>query len=81
MAELKGPKTPCMICEKAILYLWPAHNATNLNNAVDVSIAGYYGSDFDTMRYTGIICDYCLDTLIQRNKVEYIKSIYQDEKD
>ena len=70
-----------MICEKAILYLWPAHNATNLNNAVDVSIAGYYGSDFDTMRYTGIICDYCLDTLIQRNKVEYIKSIYQDEKD
>lgn len=81
MVELKGPKTPCMICEKAILYLWPAHNATNLNNAVDVSIAGYYGSDFDTMRYTGIICDYCLDTLIQRNKVEYIKSIYQDEKD
>ena len=81
MAELKGPKTPCMICEKAILYLWPAHNATNLNNAVDVSIAGYYGSDFDTMRYTGIICDYCLDTLIQRNKVEYIKSIYQNEKD
>ena len=81
MTELKGPKTPCMICEKAILYLWPAHNATNLNNAVDVSIAGYYGSDFDTMRYTGIICDYCLDTLIQRNKVEYIKSIYQDEKD
>ena len=70
-----------MICERAILYLWPAHNATNLNNAVDVSIAGYYGSDFDTMRYTGIICDYCLDTLIQRNKVEYIKSIYQDEKD
>ena len=81
MAEIKGPKTPCMICERAILYLWPAHNATNLNNAVDVSIAGYYGSDFDTMRYTGIICDYCLDTLIQRNKVEYIKSIYQDEKD
>ena len=81
MTELKGPKTPCMICEKAILYLWPAHNATNLNNAVDVSIAGYYGSDFDTMRYTGIICDYCLDTLIQRNKVEYIKSIYQNEKD
>ena len=70
-----------MICERAILYLWPAHNATNLNNAVDVSIAGYYGSDFDTMRYTGIICDYCLDTLIQRNKVEYIKSIYEDEKD
>ena len=81
MAEIKGPKTPCMICERAILYLWPAHNATNLNNAVDVSIAGYYGSDFDTMRYTGIICDYCLDTLIQRNKVEYIKSIYEDEKD
>lgn len=81
MAELKGPKTPCMICEKAILYLWPAHNATNLNNAVDVSIAGYYGSDFDTMRYTGIICDNCLDSLIQRNKVEYIKSIYQNEKD
>jgi len=81
MEQLKGPNTPCMICEKAILYLWPQHDATNLNNAVDVSIAGYYGSDFDTMRYSGIICDHCLDTLIQRNKVEYIKSIYQDEKD
>lgn len=70
-----------MICEKAILYLWPQRDATNLSNAVDVSIAGYYGSDFDTMRYTGIICDNCLDKLIQRNKIEYIKPIYEHEKD
>ena len=81
MAEIKGPKTPCIICEKAILYLWPERGSSNLNNAVDIHISGHYGSSFDTMRYSGIICDDCLDTLIQRNKIEFIKSIYHTEKD
>lgn len=75
-----APATPCLICEKAIMYLWPEHILedggvpSNLNNAVEVEIVGAYGSSFDTNIYHAIICDECLDKAIQRRRVTFIKS-------
>lgn len=65
--------TPCLICEKAVVYLWEEH--TNLNNAVDVKIYGSYGSMFDTNEYQAIICDDCMDKLIQSKRVTFIGSM------
>lgn len=64
--------TPCLVCEKAVVYLWPEH--TNLNGAVDVKIYGSYGSVFDTNEYIAVICDDCLDKLVQSKRVTFIGS-------
>lgn len=72
--------TPCLICEKAVVYLWPdqkfddGQQITNLNDAVDVRIVGNYGSRFDTNIYEAIICDDCMDKLIQSKRVTFIES-------
>jgi len=76
----KAPDTPCLICERAIMYLWPditfdnGQQCTNLNNAVDLDITGGYGSRFDLNIYHAIICDDCLDKAIQRRRVTFVKS-------
>lgn len=70
--------TPCLICERAIAYLWPDQTLedgkplTNLNNATDFRIVGSYGSSFDTNIYEAIICDDCLDKAIQSKRVSYV---------
>lgn len=72
--------TPCLICEKAVVYLWPdqrlenGEGVTNLNDAVDVQIVGNYGSRFDTSIYEAIICDDCMDKLIQSKRVTFVRS-------
>lgn len=77
---MNAPETPCLICERAILYLWPdvkfddGKQCTNLNDAVDVTIIGGYGSGFDTNVYHAIICDDCLDIAIQRRRVTFSHS-------
>lgn len=68
--------TPCLICEKAVMYLWENENAgtsSNLNGAADVSIIAWYGSQFDMNEYAAIICDDCLDKSIQKRRVRFIK--------
>lgn len=70
--------TPCLICEKAIVYLWndPAsvkESTTNLNGASDVTIFASYGSVFDCNEYHGVICDDCLDRLVQSKRLRFIK--------
>jgi hypothetical protein len=72
----RPPLTPCLICEKAVLYLWPeelAGSATNLDGASDIRIIASYGSVFDMNEYQAIICDECLDKAIQRNRVLFVK--------
>lgn len=59
--------TPCMLCEKAIVYYAPL--TKTLNSASYINIHSKYGSIFEGHQYTGIICDDCLDHLIQSNKV------------
>lgn len=72
--------TPCLICEKAVIYLWPdatfddGQQITNLNDAVDVKIVGNYGSRFDTSIYEAIICDDCMDKAIQSKRVTFVRS-------
>jgi hypothetical protein len=75
---MRPPLTPCLICEKAVVYLWSKDviagaDATNLNNASDVRILAWYGSIFDCNEYHAVICDDCLDKAIQRNRVSFVK--------
>lgn len=68
--------TPCIICEKAVMYLWnneTANEATNLDGASNVAIIAWYGSNFDMNEYHAIICDQCLDAAIQSKRVRFIK--------
>ena len=68
--------TPCIICEKAILYLWTkeqADEATNLDSACDVTIFASYGSIFDCNEYAGAICDDCIDKLVQSRRLRFVK--------
>jgi hypothetical protein len=69
--------TPCLICEKAVIYLWTeeqAGDATNLNDAVDFEITGSYGSRFDTNIYHAVMCDDCLEEAIQKRRVSFVRS-------
>lgn len=78
MAE-RPPLTPCLICEKAVIYLWTqeqAGDATNLDSACDIDIMGSYGSDYDTCLYRANICDECMDKAIQSKRVTYISSAF-----
>lgn len=59
--------TPCIICEKAVIYYAPL--TKTLDSASSIIIDSKYGSNFESHQYTGIICDDCLDHLIQSNKV------------
>lgn len=68
--------TPCIICEKAVIYLWPeelAGDATNLDYAANVTIFASYGSIFDMNEYAGIICDDCIDRLVQSRRLRFVK--------
>lgn len=68
--------TPCLICEKAVIYMWPkelAGGTTNLDGASDITIIASYGSMFDMNEYAAIICDECLDAAIQSRKVRFIQ--------
>jgi len=62
--------TPCIICEKAVMYLWE-NDATNLNGGVDITLSAHYGSEFDTSKFAGIVCDECLDRLIQSKRLRF----------
>jgi hypothetical protein len=69
----RPPLIPCLICEKAVIYLWPElEKPTNLNSACDVYIQGDYGSNFDMLKYEAIICDECLDKAIQSKRVRFV---------
>lgn len=73
---MKQNLTPCLICEKAVIYLWKELvdiEAENLDGAVYMNLIAGYGSIFDMNEYQAIICDDCLDKAIQRNKVLFVK--------
>jgi hypothetical protein len=73
---MRPPLTPCLICEKAVVYLWSkdqSERSTNLNNASDVKITAWYGSSFDMNEYKAVICDDCLDEAIQKRRVAFVK--------
>jgi len=69
--------TPCIICEKAVVYLWNNDTSTNLNAATNVKIQGFYGSDFDTVEFAGIMCDECLDKLVQSRRLTLTQYHYE----
>ena len=73
---MKQNLTPCLVCEKAVIYLWKELvdiEAENLDGAVYINLIAGYGSIFDMNEYQAIICDDCLDKAIQRNKVLFVK--------
>ena len=75
-SEYKPDLTPCIVCEKAVMYLWTdeqSPKATNLDGASDVRIVAWYGSMFDCNEYSAIICDECLDKMIQSRQVKFIR--------
>ena len=75
---MRNELTPCLICEKAVLYLWrediiEGDPPTNLDYAANVTIFASFGSIFDMNEYQAIICDDCLDKAVQRNRVLFVK--------
>jgi hypothetical protein len=73
---MKQNLTPCLICEKAVIYLWKELidiEAENLDGAVYMTMVAGYGSVFDMNEYQAIICDDCLDKAIQRNRILFVK--------
>ncbi len=70
---MRSNLTPCLICEKAIVYLWDLKNSTNLNGGSDIKIMSSYGSIFDCNEYHAVICDDCLDEAIQKKRVSFVK--------
>lgn len=70
--------TPCIVCEKAVMYLWyddlPGLSAENLDGGVYINLLAGYGSVFDMNEYEAIICDDCLDKAVQRNRVVFVKT-------
>lgn len=94
MTEQLGPSTPCILCEKALLYsvikgpdwceccgqkksekIVDHRNTDCIVNANNFRIVGNYNSAFDGSAYEAIICDDCLDKLIQRRYVIYIGEV------
>ena len=71
-----GPPTPCIMCEKALAYLELGEDKVKfedcINNANNFKIIGGYGSSFDGFVYEAVVCDDCMDKLIQRGKVQVI---------
>ena len=69
--------TPCIVCEKAVMYLWDKNltneQTNNLDGGAYMNIMPSYGSVFDMNEYEAIICDDCLDKAIQRNRVVFVK--------
>lgn len=69
--------TPCIVCEKAVMYLWNKDvigmETENLDGGVYIVMIAGYGSVFDMNEYQAIICDDCLDKAVQRNRVVFIK--------
>jgi hypothetical protein len=70
--------TPCLICERAVIYLWrediiEGEPPTNLNGASYLQIIASYGSMFDCNEYHAVICDDCLDKAVQSRRVRFIK--------
>ncbi len=68
--------TPCIKCDKAIVFLWPEEDNNNLSSATDFNIKPQYGSDFDLNVYKAMICDSCLNKLIQNKQVTFIRRNY-----
>jgi hypothetical protein len=59
--------TPCLICEKAVVYYAPT--TQTLAKASYLAIVSAYGSNFEGHSYGALICDECLDHAIQSKKV------------
>lgn len=70
--------TPCIVCEKAVMYLWNKNltgtQTSNLDGGVYVNLLAGYGSVFDMNEYEAIICDDCLDKAVQRNRILFVKA-------
>lgn len=59
--------TPCIICESSVLR---AEGSTyRLKNACRFTLHAHQPSNFENNVYEGIICDSCIDKLIQSSKI------------
>jgi hypothetical protein len=68
--------TPCIVCEKAVMYLWnkeESPDSINLDGATHVTILAWYGSVFDMNEYDAILCDDCLDAAVQSRRVRFVQ--------
>lgn len=68
-----GPATPCIVCEKALAYVEIGQDKVKypdcINHGTNFVIVAGYGSDFDGNVYEAVICDECLDKVIQKSQV------------
>jgi len=59
--------TPCIICESSVLLVEGSNY--RFKNASKLVIHAHQPSNFENHTYEGIICDSCMDKLIQSNKL------------
>ena len=59
--------TPCIVCESSVLRAEGSNH--RLKNACKLVIHAHQPSNFENNTYEGIICDLCMDKLIQVFKV------------
>lgn len=71
----RDPLTPCIICEKAVIYEFDNIYSSNLNSGSWLDIESGYGSVFDNNIYRAIICDECLDKVIQSKRVRFLREV------
>ena len=78
-----SPSTPCLICEKALMYLELGEGKIKdtdvINNGTSLRIVCNYGSEFDSNIYEAVICDECLDKAIQRRRVDFVRNYEEGE--
>ncbi len=59
--------TPCIMCEKSVLKVKGSNH--RLQNACRLTIQAHQPSNFENHTYEGIVCDSCIDKLIQSSKL------------
>jgi hypothetical protein len=71
-----GPPSPCIKCEKGLKYMEFGKEKAKFEDCIEsannFTIVGGYGSAFDGFLYKAILCDDCMDKLIQKGQVEVI---------
>lgn len=62
---------PCFICDKPIAYLEEKY-LSNLSNGIEIVFEGSYGSIHDLDSFRAYICDECVQTKLNENKIQFI---------
>lgn len=68
-----SPAIPCMVCERAHLYAEFGPDRMKHTDCIiggnNITIIGNFGSAFDGNVFEAILCDVCLDKMVQSKRL------------